>query len=538
MTHYASVRVERLKSIRDIQTANAHANRQDATSQIRLREGADSKLNLRHNPWLGDRLENPDAPFDYVQDFKVMKKARNVAERGGTAPVGHFICVISSGWIEEAGDVHDPGNVRNVQLFEHARTWAAKNFGEGSVLSARMDMDEKGAGIVDILVAPSVQSKKGNNFLSVSPALKEIQKKYGRRNTFSGLQDLWAEYVQKHLDPAIQRGKEKEGVGPDRLTPENYAARAENDRSAAELATQKAELDAAMALVKKELDEAIAAKRRADERDWQLAGEQAKVDRRKSDLDIREEKLVEREKKLDADLAERQSALADAYRDLAQDEVRLDQEKETFAAEKGEFLENVASFVSDRETFQQRENALLERERRLLAPQDEFDRRVREEAARRADAEINAVNAQLRKTTLDLEDAKKLAGMVRTIPLGRIMKMLGGNKNANDPLQWRLPNLGSVVISSKNPNRFVTMDKKARGSGAVDLVMAETGTDFRAAVACSRFPSRWRKSHPTRLMRRRLSGAVKLLASSAKRSSSWMKARLRRPASAHKSKKR
>lgn len=76
-------------------------------------------------------------------------------------------------------------------------------------MSARLDLDEKGAGVVDLILAPVATSKKGTLYLSISPVLRELQLRYGGRKSFSALQDSWAEFVHEHLDPAISRGKEK-----------------------------------------------------------------------------------------------------------------------------------------------------------------------------------------------------------------------------------------------------------------------------------------------------------------------------------------
>ena len=232
MTLFASVRFQRLSHLRVIEAAAVHANRMDATSKMRLRDGADSSLNLFYNPWTVAQSDDQHKRFDYVADFKRMKEKLNARERGGTAPASHLICQVSPEWFVETGDLHDPNNSRNRLLFAAATEWARLMFGQDSVLSARMDLDEKGGGNVDVFVAP-IAKKLKRPFLSVSPRLEELRKQYHRKKTFEALQDSWAEFVQAKLDDRIQRGKMKEGIGDDRLTPENHGAREENKKAAA-----------------------------------------------------------------------------------------------------------------------------------------------------------------------------------------------------------------------------------------------------------------------------------------------------------------
>ncbi|MFO1116981.1 MAG: hypothetical protein U1E28_14970, partial [Beijerinckiaceae bacterium] len=208
---FISVRLARIPNMRELQAAAAHASRLDKTSIKRLRPGADSSLNYHHRPWIG--APRPGAvPIDYVADFETMLRRRGIPVRANAAPVAHCIVQVSPAWIKRTGELHDPENPRNRQFFEFSIAFARHAFGEDSVLAARMDHDETGGGTVDVFVCAEARTKTGKPFLSISPALRRIQK--GRpeaRNTFSALQDCVAEYAKATLDANLKRGKLKEG---------------------------------------------------------------------------------------------------------------------------------------------------------------------------------------------------------------------------------------------------------------------------------------------------------------------------------------
>lgn len=295
-TFFAAIRLKRIKTMRLLQSATDHANRMDAISQTRVRDGADRLNNLALNPYAAERRAESGAINDYVADFKQMKKLTNVSERGKTAPVSHLIAVVSPEWIAKTGDVHDPANPRNRKLFDTAIGWARKNFGDEALISARMDLDEKGAGVVDLLVAAVARSKKGKSYLSISPRLKEIQFQYKARNTFAGLQDSWAEYVQTHVDPLIQRGKEKESRGPDRLSPENFGAKKEIEKAQKKLEAEKE----AMALERRKLDDE---KQRIETSRNDIQDQRQRLDLLSRDLDDQRDKIVETKMRQRAALA-------------------------------------------------------------------------------------------------------------------------------------------------------------------------------------------------------------------------------------------
>jgi hypothetical protein len=249
MIIYSSARLQLLSNVGAIRKASRHANREDESSKRRRRADADPAMNLHHLPWSPGFTDGAEyAPsaetVDYVRDFRRMCESRGLKSALGAAPVAHLELIVSGAWVKEAGNLHDPANPRNLALFGAAVDFCEKVFGPKSVLIARADMDEKGGGVIDVLAAPENHSKRVGRYLSTRPALMTLQKRYGRKSAFSALQDAWAEFVQERLDSSIQRGRDKTGRGPDWVTPEVYAAKAELAKANSLLAAERAAFDA------------------------------------------------------------------------------------------------------------------------------------------------------------------------------------------------------------------------------------------------------------------------------------------------------
>ena len=102
------------------------------------------------------------------------------------------------------------------------------------------------------------------------------------------------------------------------------------------------------------------------------------------------------------------------------------------------------------------------------------------EAGRLMKKDRDEANATKAKMARERDEAKRQAGLVRTLPLDRVMKVLGGEQDPDDPLKWNLPSLGATTIDKAKPHRFFS--ERANGGGAIDLVKAETGWDFDQAV--------------------------------------------------------
>ncbi len=132
--------------------------------------------------------------------------------------------MVSPEWVEQAGNLHDPDNPHNRQLFGQAEAWAESRGGAGSVIATRLDLDEKGGAVVDVLVSP-VQESRGKPVICTNKALRELKETTGERNEYSALQTSWADWCCRNLDAEIVRGTRKEIIQRQHLSPETYGAR-------------------------------------------------------------------------------------------------------------------------------------------------------------------------------------------------------------------------------------------------------------------------------------------------------------------------
>lgn len=416
---FVAARLTRLKSMNALQAASNHANRLDQTSKLRVRPGANSRRNLWFNPWAGDRLEKLGAPFDLVADFERNRRERNLDIRSNASPVAHVIFQVSPAWIKVAGAPHDPANPRNQQLFECAAAWVTHEFGPDSLLSARLDLDEAGAGTVDLFICAEAKTKTGKGYLSISPRLREIQTRFSSRNTFSALQDAIAAFAQEYLDADLRRGEPKVGRGPDRLPPEAFKADKANKRRKRRL-------------------EAVRQGRKLQRQALKEA--ELQVERQRQEVVAGAEEWAEAVEAHDAYVASKEAELAGGKMDL-----------------------DLAWTALHDEAAAIREAA---REKGL------------KEAVAGAAAAIEAARDEAR--IAGKLEALRLAANVRPLPLEKVMTMLSGRPSSGN--RWELPSLGPVTISVAKPHRFVAERLKKSGGGAIDLVMMETGFDFARAV--------------------------------------------------------
>jgi hypothetical protein len=110
------------------------------------------------------------------------------------------------------------------------------------------------------------------------------------------------------------------------------------------------------------------------------------------------------------------------------------------------------------------------------------DLQTQAESARLLKKQRDEARATVAKLARERDEAKRQASLVRTVPLDRVMKMLGGEPDAVDKWRWTLPSLGATIINKDKPYRFYSERLSKGGGGAIDLVVAETGWDVRAAV--------------------------------------------------------
>lgn len=211
----AAIRVNKFTSIAQLRGASLHAQRHDETGKARVRDDAEPGFGLAWSKAENDR--------DYLAAFKAHKSELGAGERKGSPLCLQAICVVSPEWVEKAGNLHDPDNPHNRQLFDQAKAWAESWGGEGSVIATRLDLDEKGGAVVDVLVSP-VRESRGKPVISTNKALRELKEATGERNEYSALQTSWADWCRENLDSEIVRGTRKEITQRQHLSPETYGA--------------------------------------------------------------------------------------------------------------------------------------------------------------------------------------------------------------------------------------------------------------------------------------------------------------------------
>ena len=212
----SAIRVNKITSIAQLRGQSLHAQRHDETGKARVREGAVPGAGLAWSKLDGNAR-------DYLAAFKVHKAEMGAGERKGAPLALQAICVVSPEWVEKTGDLHDPENPHNRQLFEEARAWAEGWAGKGAVFASRLDLDEKGGAVVDLLVAP-VRTSRGKPVISTNKALTELKSAMGERNEYAALQTSWADWCGEKLDPEIVRGTRKEITQRQHVSPETYGA--------------------------------------------------------------------------------------------------------------------------------------------------------------------------------------------------------------------------------------------------------------------------------------------------------------------------
>lgn len=204
---FAAVRVIKMKTLAQIKYAENHALRLDDASARRVDKGR-THLNLTASRYC------PANPNNLVEAFKKRKAEAQAVEAKNAAIAMNIICVVSPELLEEAGNRHDPANPINQKIFTEAQAWAEATFGDGSLINARLDLDEAGSGVVDLFVVP-VHMKKGGRgreekpTISVKAGLEGVKRETPQQKTYSALQDSWANWCKQRVDPRLVRGKPK-----------------------------------------------------------------------------------------------------------------------------------------------------------------------------------------------------------------------------------------------------------------------------------------------------------------------------------------
>lgn len=207
MKALAAIRVQKIKSMSTIRAAEAHGRRLDEASSKRV-DASRSSLNLAASQY------SPDDPLALEAAYRGFRKATGAAEGKGAAIMAHMIAVISPEVLAETGDPRDPNNPKVRALFVQAQAWAQAEFGEESLVAARLDVDEAGAGVVDLFVCPTAMQAGGRGrkpklTISVKSGLEAVAAKNGNKRSYSAIQDSWGEWASQRIDRHLRRGKPK-----------------------------------------------------------------------------------------------------------------------------------------------------------------------------------------------------------------------------------------------------------------------------------------------------------------------------------------
>lgn len=224
---YAFARFAKVDSLAFLGAMERHAKRADS-SALRVDKSLTDKA-LLYSPYNEDKR-------GIVQAFKNMKRETGASERGKNAFGAHLLLCVSPDMIARHGDPHDPENPANQALFQCAIDYAEEKFGKGSVIHARLDVDEKGSGVVDVITIPMEEiktcgGKKTALKCLINKPLERLIAETGTPKTYGAgtraLQSSWHEYACQRLDHTLQRGRPKEETGREHVHHTVFADAAE-----------------------------------------------------------------------------------------------------------------------------------------------------------------------------------------------------------------------------------------------------------------------------------------------------------------------
>lgn len=205
----------RQKALRasDLAAMEKHGKRLDASSQSRrVRD---------EGPLTWNSLDLREAREIHME---------GVAQSGQTACL-HILCQYPTELMPTDYD----GQHR---MLMHSVRFVQRFHGGNAVFAARLDRDETGQHTVDVFAMPKYErSYKDGRTLwraSVSKYTKaEAKRRYGRddkRSQGSALQDAWHEYLRDEVGIDVREPTRKKATARDRVEPEVYALRQEQDR--------------------------------------------------------------------------------------------------------------------------------------------------------------------------------------------------------------------------------------------------------------------------------------------------------------------
>ena len=263
MPYYAFARAKLVKTVQALRRLSEHAARRNTSAVARKRPDADDARRAvgwaigEKTSWIASPAPEPGplpAVCDYVAAFKRRKGEAGAGERKGSSVALHVLLGVSPAWCETTGDLHDLNNPRVQALYRAARLWGDRTFGEGATIAARMDLDEAGGAVVDLVITPVHdlrlgKARQGKPTVSVTRGLTLLAKRHAKpsREAMVALQSDWVAWAQEQLDPALQRGTPAKVTGRRHVPPDEYKRRMER------LEAERAETEAALAAAREAL---------------------------------------------------------------------------------------------------------------------------------------------------------------------------------------------------------------------------------------------------------------------------------------------
>ena len=218
---YAFVRCEKLYTPASLAAAEKHGEGKGATAKMRRREDATARaLAFTRNAegaWQGGVDSKHGLSLRTAHETHL--KRHRAGLRKNSPRALHLLVGVSPEWID--GDPHDPRNPQVVKLVTSAAKWAEHTI--GGTFAIRYDIDEAGSAVVDVFVSP-VHESRGKNVVSTHKSLAKLRDKHRRTYTYAALQDSWAQFAQRTMDPMLLRGRYAKDTGREHLTPERYKA--------------------------------------------------------------------------------------------------------------------------------------------------------------------------------------------------------------------------------------------------------------------------------------------------------------------------
>ena len=214
-----AIRQKALKAV-DLANMEAHGKREDESGKRRkIRE--DEAL-------VFGGLDLRDLRAEWMRDVK---------QQGNTAAL-HALVQYPTKLID--GTAED----QQERMLHHAVRFMNEFHGGDAVFAARLDRDEKGRHSVDVFMMPrhdfTYKDGRTQKRAAVSKHTKaEAQRRYGkqdRRSQGSALQDAWFEYLRDEMGLDVKPPERKKATAKDRIEPEEYQLRKEQEKVAAQKA--------------------------------------------------------------------------------------------------------------------------------------------------------------------------------------------------------------------------------------------------------------------------------------------------------------